>query len=71
MDLMLEGVRKGSVEVMERDGMTFVALEDVMARLAFAPSQASGGFVVTYSGRKIHCQFSCCQIYYYQTVRYH
>jgi N-acetylmuramoyl-L-alanine amidase len=53
MDLMQGDVRKGSVAVTERDGMTLVALDDVMARLALAPSPAAGGFVVTYSGRKI------------------
>ncbi|MDR1578803.1 MAG: N-acetylmuramoyl-L-alanine amidase [Synergistaceae bacterium] len=53
MDLMQGDVRRGSVAVMERGGMTFVALDDVMTRLALAPSPISGGFVVTYSGRKI------------------
>jgi N-acetylmuramoyl-L-alanine amidase len=33
--------------------MRFAALEEVMARLAFAPSPVTGGFVVTYSGKKI------------------
>jgi N-acetylmuramoyl-L-alanine amidase len=53
MNLMQGDVRKGSVAVMERDGMTFVALDDVMTCLAHAPSPVAGGFVVTYSGRKI------------------
>jgi N-acetylmuramoyl-L-alanine amidase len=53
MDIMQGEIRKGSVNVMEKGGMTFVALDDVMARLAFAPSPVSGGFVVTYSGRKV------------------
>ena len=53
MDLTEGGGRRGSVTVMERDGMIFVALEEVMARLAFASSPVNGGFVVTYSGRKI------------------
>jgi N-acetylmuramoyl-L-alanine amidase len=53
MDLMQGDVRKGAVAVMERDGMTLVALDEVMTRLALAPSPVTGGFVVTYSGRKI------------------
>jgi N-acetylmuramoyl-L-alanine amidase len=53
MDLLLENVRRGSVTVSDRDGMRFVALDEVMFRLAFAPSPISGGFVVTYSGKKI------------------
>jgi N-acetylmuramoyl-L-alanine amidase len=53
MEITQAGARKGAVAVMEKDGMTFVALDDVMARLAFASSPVTGGFVVTYSGRKI------------------
>jgi N-acetylmuramoyl-L-alanine amidase len=53
MELMQGNVRKGFVAVTERDGMTFVALEELMTRLAFASSPVSGGFVVTYTGRKI------------------
>jgi N-acetylmuramoyl-L-alanine amidase len=53
MELMQGNARKGSVSVTERDGMRFVALDEVMTRLAFAASPISGGFVVTYSGKKI------------------
>ena len=53
MDLVQGDVRRGTVQIMERSDMTFVALDDVMTRLALAPSPVAGGFVVTYSGRKI------------------
>jgi N-acetylmuramoyl-L-alanine amidase len=53
MDLLQGNVKRGSVTVEDRNGMRFVALEEVMSRLAFAPSPAAGGFVVTYSGKKI------------------
>jgi N-acetylmuramoyl-L-alanine amidase len=56
MDLMQGDARRGTVEVMDRDGMRFVALDDVMSRLAFASTPVGGGFVgfvVTYTGRKI------------------
>jgi N-acetylmuramoyl-L-alanine amidase len=53
MDLMQGDLRKGAVSVMDNSGMRFVALEEVMARLAFAASPSNGGFVVTYSGKKI------------------
>jgi N-acetylmuramoyl-L-alanine amidase len=53
MDLLQGNIRKGSVTVTDRDGMRFAALDEVMSRLAFAAAPVSGGFVVTYSGRKI------------------
>ena len=53
MDLMEGGTRRGPVTVMERDGMLFVALEEVITRLAYTPSPVKDGFVVTFSGRKI------------------
>jgi N-acetylmuramoyl-L-alanine amidase len=53
MDVMQGNARKGTVEAEDRNGMRFVALEEVMSRLAFAASPVNGGFVVTYTGRKI------------------
>jgi N-acetylmuramoyl-L-alanine amidase len=53
MDLLQGNVRKGSVTVADKNGMRLVALDEVMSRLAFAASSVNGGFVVTYSGRKI------------------
>jgi N-acetylmuramoyl-L-alanine amidase len=53
MDLMQGNIRKGRVSVLKRGDALYAALEEVMARLAFAPSAVTGGFVVTYSGKKI------------------
>ncbi|MDR0764885.1 MAG: N-acetylmuramoyl-L-alanine amidase [Synergistaceae bacterium] len=53
MDLVQGDTRRGSVAVMEKNGMTFAALDDVMTRLALASSPVKEGFVVTYSGGKI------------------
>jgi N-acetylmuramoyl-L-alanine amidase len=53
LDVLQGNVRRGTVEAEDRNGMRFVALEEVMSRLAFAASPISGGFVVTYTGRKI------------------
>jgi N-acetylmuramoyl-L-alanine amidase len=46
-------VRKGRVSMMGRDGMNYAALDEMLAGLGFAPSAAEGGFVVTYSGKKV------------------
>ena len=53
MDLTEGGGRRGPVAVMERDGMTFVALEEVITKLALIPSPINGGFIVTFSDRRI------------------
>ena len=46
-------IRKGRVSMMERDGMNYAALDEMLANLGFAASAAEGGFVVTYSGKKV------------------
>ncbi|MDR1472111.1 MAG: N-acetylmuramoyl-L-alanine amidase [Synergistaceae bacterium] len=53
MELAQGDIRKGRVSMLERDGVRYAALDEVMTRLAFAPSSVTGGFVVTFSGRKM------------------
>ena len=53
MDLIEGGVRKGPVTVMERDGMFFISLGEVLTRLDYAPAPIRDGFTVTFSGRMI------------------
>jgi N-acetylmuramoyl-L-alanine amidase len=51
---LLQGnIRKGRVSMMERDGMTYAALDETLANLGFASSGVEGGFVVTYLGKKV------------------
>ena len=53
MDLMEGNARRGPVSVMERNGMLFVSLVEVMTRLSYSSSPIQDGFVVTFSGRTI------------------
>jgi N-acetylmuramoyl-L-alanine amidase len=51
---LLQGeIRKGRVSMMERDGMNYAALDEMLSNLGFASSGVEGGFVVTYSGKKV------------------
>jgi len=53
LDLMQGDIRKGSVPILEKNGVRFAALDVMLANLGFAPSPVTGGLVVTYSGRRI------------------
>ncbi|MDR1915692.1 MAG: N-acetylmuramoyl-L-alanine amidase [Synergistaceae bacterium] len=53
LDLMQGDIRKGRVSILEREGIRYAAIDEIMTRLAFAPSSVAGGFVVTYSGKKM------------------
>ncbi|MDR3322530.1 MAG: N-acetylmuramoyl-L-alanine amidase, partial [Synergistaceae bacterium] len=53
MDLIQGDVRKGSVSVIERDGVKFAALDQILSSLGLAPSAVSGGLVSTFSEKKI------------------
>ncbi|MDR1885518.1 MAG: N-acetylmuramoyl-L-alanine amidase [Synergistaceae bacterium] len=53
MLLMQGDIRKGRVSFIERDGMEYAALDEMLASLGFAPSPADGGFIVTFSGKKV------------------
>lgn len=53
-ELMQGDVKKGGVPLLEREGFTFAALDQMLANLGFAQSDAQGGgLVVTFSGRKL------------------
>jgi N-acetylmuramoyl-L-alanine amidase len=53
MDLMQGETRRGTISFVERDGAKFAALDEAFRRLGLAASYVEGGFVVTYSGKKI------------------
>ncbi|MDR1943820.1 MAG: N-acetylmuramoyl-L-alanine amidase, partial [Synergistaceae bacterium] len=53
MDLMQGDIRKGSVAFLERDGMKYAALDQMLTSLGLAPSPQPGGLVSVYSERKI------------------
>ena len=52
-ELMQGDIKKGGVSVLERNGFTFAALDQILANLGFAQSDAPGGLVVTFSGKKL------------------
>ncbi len=52
-ELLQEEVKKGDVAVLERGGFTFAALDEMLSNLGFAQSDASGGLVVTFAGKKL------------------
>ena len=53
MDLMQGEVRKGTIPLLDQDGIRYAALDEMLASLGFAPSPVTGGLIVTYSGKKI------------------
>jgi N-acetylmuramoyl-L-alanine amidase len=53
MDMMQGNVRKGRVLMLEREGFTYAALDQMLTNLGLAPSPVSGGLVVVYSEKKI------------------
>ena len=53
MELMQGEVKKGTIPLLDRDGVRHAALDEMLAGLGFAPSPATGGLIVTYSGKKI------------------
>lgn len=52
-ELLQDDVKKGAVAVLERNGSTFAALDQMLSNLGFAQSDVSGGLVVTFSGKKL------------------
>lgn len=52
-ELSQAGIRKGVVATMQRDGMTYIALDDMLSVLGFAKAPTESGIVATFSGRKI------------------
>ena len=53
MDLMQGDLLKGRISFIERDAKRYIALDQVLSSLGFAPASVSGGLVATFSGRKI------------------
>lgn len=51
--LTVDGVRKGDIAVMKRDGVEYAALDDILSALGLANTPATGGLVATFSGKKI------------------
>lgn len=53
LDLMQGETRKGVISVRERGAQRYVALNEMISSLGFAPSAVSGGVVVVFSGKKL------------------
>jgi N-acetylmuramoyl-L-alanine amidase len=53
MDMMQGNVKKGSVLMLEREGFTYAALDQMLTNLGLASSPVSGGLVTIFSGKKI------------------
>lgn len=51
--LTQDGADKGAVLIAERDGITFAALDQLLANLGFAQSSLSGGLSVTHGNQKL------------------
>lgn len=52
-DLFQSGVKKGSVLLVDQDGMRYAALDEMLSNLGLAESPAKGGLVATFAGKKI------------------
>ncbi|GHV27771.1 N-acetylmuramoyl-L-alanine amidase [Synergistales bacterium] len=53
MYLMEGEIRKGKISFMERDGVKFAALDQMLTSLGIAVTPATGGLMAVYSGKKI------------------
>lgn len=45
--------KKGNVQIVQRDGLSFAAIDQMIRALGFSPDNVSGGFTVSYAGKKL------------------